>query len=53
MKRKDKDSEDFPFMLIGSALLFLGLATYVYLSTRIEDEEIDFDLWDEDVSDYA
>lgn len=34
-------------------MLFLGLAAYVYLSTRIEEEDIDFDLWDENVSDYA
>lgn len=40
-------------MLVGSALLFLGLATYVYLNTRIAEEDIDFDLWDEDVSDYT
>lgn len=39
--------------LIGSTLLFLGLAAYVYLSTRIDEEDIDFDLWDEDVNDYA
>ncbi|MBD1395941.1 hypothetical protein H9Q13_02085 [Pontibacter sp. JH31] len=51
MKTKKKD--DFPFMLIGSALVFLGLAAYVYLSTKIDEEEIDFDLWDEDISDYA
>ncbi|MDO6392283.1 hypothetical protein Q4E40_19265 [Pontibacter sp. BT731] len=53
MKTKNKDLENFPFVLVGSALLFLGLATYVYLSTRIEDEDIDFDLWDEDVNNYA
>ncbi|PKV75753.1 hypothetical protein [Pontibacter ramchanderi] len=50
---KTKKKEDFPFVLVGSALLFLGLAAYVYLSTRIEEEDIDFDLWDENVSDYA
>ncbi len=50
---KTKKKEDFPFVLVGSALLFLGLVAYVYLNTRIEEEEIDFDLWDEDVSDYA
>ncbi|MBX0332865.1 hypothetical protein K3G39_06415 [Pontibacter sp. HSC-14F20] len=53
MKTKNTDSEDFPFVLIGSALLFLGLATYVYLSTRIVEDDIDFDLWDEDVNDYV
>jgi hypothetical protein len=53
MKTKNKDKEDFPYMLIGSTLLFLGLAAYVYMSTRIEEEDIDFDLWDEDISDYA
>lgn len=53
MKISNKEKEDFPFVLVGSALLFLGLAAYVYLSTRIEEEDIDFDLWDEDVSDYA
>jgi hypothetical protein len=53
MKTKNKDKESFPFALIGSTLLFLGLAAYVFLSTRIEEEDIDFDLWDEDISDYA
>ncbi|MBF8965103.1 hypothetical protein I0P70_17780 [Pontibacter sp. FD36] len=52
-KNKNKDIEDFPFVLVGSALVFLGLAAYVYLSTRIEEEEIDFDLWEENISDYA
>lgn len=51
MKTKKKD--DFPFMLVGSALVFLGLAAYVYLSTKIGEDDIDFDLWDEDISDYA
>ncbi|MDX5417932.1 MAG: hypothetical protein LPK09_01860 [Hymenobacteraceae bacterium] len=51
MKTNKKD--DFPFALVGSVLVFLGLAAYVYLSTRLEEEDIDFDLWDEDISDYA
>ncbi|WP_018478182.1 hypothetical protein [Pontibacter roseus] len=42
-----------PVILLGTTLLLLGAATYLYLSTRIEEEDIDFDLWDEDVSDYA
>lgn len=53
MKTKNKELDDFPFVLIGSALVFLGLAAYVYLSTKIEEEDIDFDLWDENISDYA
>lgn len=53
MKTKNTDLEDFPFVLVGSALLFLGLATYVYLSSRIDDEDIDFDLLEEDIRDYA
>jgi hypothetical protein len=52
MKTKIKN-DDFPFMLVGSALVFLGLAAYVYLSTRIEEEDIDFDLYDEDMSEYV
>jgi hypothetical protein len=51
MKTKKKD--DFPYVLVGSALLFVGLAAYVYISTILEEEELGFDLWDEDISDYA
>jgi hypothetical protein len=53
MKTKNKDKTEFPFVLVGSALLVLGLAAYTYLSTKIEEEDIDFDLWDENISDYA
>jgi hypothetical protein len=53
MKTKNKEKESFPIALIGTTLLFLGLAAYVYMSTRIEEDDIDFDLWDEDISDYA
>lgn len=51
MKAKKKDN--LPYVLLGSALLFFGLATYVYLNTRIAEDAIDFDLWDEDISNYA
>ncbi len=51
--KKKLEKDDFPFMLVGSALVFLGLAAYVYLSTRIEEEDIDFDLYDEDESAYV
>lgn len=50
---KKTESNTLPFIILGSTLLILGAATYLYLSSRIEEEDIDFDLWEEDISDYA
>jgi hypothetical protein len=46
MKKKKESS--LPLILLGSTLLMLGVAAYLILSTRLEEEDIDFDLYDED-----
>jgi hypothetical protein len=51
MKKKEKAT--LPLILLGSTLVLLGAVTYFYLNTRLEGEDIDFDLWEEDISDYA
>lgn len=50
---KKKDNAVFPLILLGSTLVLLGAATYVYFTSRIEEDDINFDLWDEDISNYA
>ncbi|WP_461488661.1 hypothetical protein [Pontibacter sp. HJ8] len=50
---KKKETNAFPLILLGSTLLLLGAATYVYFSYRLAEEDIDFDLWEEEISDYA
>lgn len=50
---KTKDTTTLPYVLFGSALLLLGAAVLIYYSTVIDDKDINFDLWDEDVNDYV
>ncbi|MFD2245161.1 hypothetical protein [Pontibacter ruber] len=50
MRKKRKT--DFPVLLFAVTLLLVGAAAYVYKSTRLEDEDMDFDLYDEDSNIY-
>lgn len=50
---KKKDTNAFPLILLGSTLLLLGAVTYMYFSSRLAEEDIDFNLWEENISDYA
>jgi hypothetical protein len=45
---KNKKKTTFPLLLFATTLLLLGAATYIYRSTRLEDVDMDFDLYDED-----
>ena len=46
--KKNKPDTSFPLLLLVGTLLLVGAATYAYISTRLEDEDMDFDLYDED-----
>jgi hypothetical protein len=50
---KKKENATLPLILLGSTFLLLGAVTYFYLNSRLEEEDFEFDLWDEDMSDYA
>ena len=50
MKKKQKNT--FPLFLIGTTLLLVGAVTYLYMSTHLEEEDVDFNLYDEDTEDY-
>lgn len=50
MKKKQKNT--LPLFLIGTTLLLAGAIAYLYMSTHLEEEDMDFDLFDEDTEDY-
>ena len=50
MKKKQKTT--LPLFLIGTTLLLAGAIAYLYMSTHLEEEDMDFDLFDEDTEDY-
>ncbi|MEJ8802010.1 hypothetical protein [Pontibacter sp. H249] len=50
MKKKHKST--LPFFLIGTTILLMGAVTYLYMSTHLEEEDVDFDLYDEDTDIY-
>ncbi|GAB3195214.1 hypothetical protein ABID22_003605 [Pontibacter aydingkolensis] len=49
---KKKQTSTFPLFLIATTLLLVGAVTYLYISTHLEEEDVDFDLYDEDTEDY-
>ena len=49
---KEKDQSTLPFILLGTTLLLVGAVTYLYMSSCLEDNDVDFDLYDEDSESY-
>ncbi len=47
-----KNPKSFPFILLGTSLLVVGAITYLYMCTHLEEEDVDFDLYDEETTDY-
>ena len=46
MKKKQKST--LPLFLIGTTLLLVGAVTFLYMSSHLDEEDVDFDLSDED-----